>query len=384
MKVLQIVKTAEGASWAFDQARALSEHGVEIVTVIPDKNGRVAKKYIENNLKVLFEDLSLPITKPWMLFSRIIKLKKIIKQEKPDIIHCHFVTNILMVRIALRHNRIPTVFQVPGPLHMESPIFKKIDIMTSRKNDFWIGACEYTVSLYKQAGVDKNRLFLGYYGGYGGAVCDQYLKENDILHIKYNIPSSAITVGMVSYIYKPKWYAKQKRGIKGHEDFIDALNIAYASNKNLIGIIIGGPWGNSEKYFEKIKNYAANNCLAPIIFTGYRNDIKNIYCELDIVVHPSHSENLGGAAESLAAGRPTISTDVGGFPDIVIPNKTGTLVHKENPSELASAILDMAENLSDANIKAKLGQQLVRKLLDLDLCSERIIDIYRSILKTHD
>ena len=46
MKVLQIVKTAEGASWAFDQARALSEHGVEIVTVIPDKNGRVAKKYI--------------------------------------------------------------------------------------------------------------------------------------------------------------------------------------------------------------------------------------------------------------------------------------------------------------------------------------------------
>ncbi len=384
MKVLQIVKTADGALWAFDQARALSEHGVEIVTVIPDKNGRVAKKYIENNLKVLFENLSLPITKPWMLFSRILKLKKIIKQENPDIIHCHFVTNILMVRIALRHNRIPTVFQVPGPLHMESQIIKKIDIMTSRKNDFWIGACEYTVSLYEQAGVDKNRLFLGYYGGYGGDVCDQYLKENDILHIKYNIPSSAITVGMVSYIYKPKWYAKQKRGIKGHEDFIDALNIAYASNKNLIGIIIGGPWGKSEKYFEKIKNYAANNCLAPIIFTGYRNDIKNIYCELDIVVHPSHSENLGGAAESLAAGRPTISTDVGGFPDIVIPNETGILVHKENPSELASAILYMAENPRDANIKAKLGQQLVRKLLDLDLCSERIIDIYRSILKTHD
>ena len=47
MKVLQIVKTNEGANWAFNQAKWLYDNGVEIITVLPEINGGMAEKYKE-------------------------------------------------------------------------------------------------------------------------------------------------------------------------------------------------------------------------------------------------------------------------------------------------------------------------------------------------
>ncbi len=73
-------------------------------------------------------------------------------------------------------------------------------------------------------------------------------------------------------------------------------------------------------------------------FTGFKTNMKDIYRELDVAVHPSLSENLGGAGESLAAGVPTITTDIGGFPDIIQDGKTGFLVPVKRPDKIAEAV----------------------------------------------
>jgi glycosyltransferase involved in cell wall biosynthesis len=286
-----------------------------------------------------------------------------------------------MARLALRKNDTPRIFQVPGPLHLESSLFRKLDIKTAKENDYWIGTCNKTVQIYESCCVAKNKLFLGYYGGYGGEQCDRYSKNCEVLHKEYNVDSDRVLVGLVSYTYKPKWYAKQKRGIKGHEDFIDALAIVRGTYPQVLGVVIGGPWGNSQKYYQKVIKYAKRHLGNNIIFTGTRDDVKNVYCELDVVVHPSHSENLGGAAESLAAARPTISTNVGGFVDIVKDGETGYTVPAKNPEQLAKAIIKMLEDTTRANEMASKGQELVRKLLDINNTSKKILDIYKEILK---
>lgn len=381
MKVLQVVKTSSGANWAFEQALRLKQYGLEVVTVMPDDSGRVAQKYKENGMRLVLADFSLPVTRPWKFFSRRKLIRGIIEAEKPDIVHFHFVTNIVMARLALKKNKTPRIFQVPGPLHLEGKLFRMLDIKTARANDYWVGTCNKTNEIYLSSGVSENNVYLSYYGGYGGDTCDMYPNENDILHTTFNIDKSKKTVGMVSYIYKPKWYAKQKRGIKGHEDFIDAMSIVREAHKDAVGVIVGGPWGNSQKYFDKIKKYAKEKCGDGIIFTGYRTDIKDIYCELDVVVHPSHSENLGGAAESLAGKRPTISTNVGGFPDIVIDGETGYTVPPKNPCELSRAIIKMLDDEENAKIMAQRGQDLVRNLLDINSTAEKMKEIYEDILR---
>ena len=106
------------------------------------------------------------------------------------------------------------------------------------------------------------------------------------------------------------------------------------------------PGKGSEKYEQKVIEYARNKCGKNIIFTGFRNDLKKIYKELDIVVHPSHSEKSWcEAAESLAAGIPTIATNIGGFPDIVIDNETGYLCNVKDPNSIVKCVSKMFKEL---------------------------------------
>lgn len=380
MKVLQIVKTNEGAIWAFNQAKWLHENGVEIITVLPEINGGMAEKYKESGMKLEKGDFTLPISKPWEIFQKSKSIKELVNIVKPDLIHAHFVTNIMMFRIALKDIDIPRLFQVPGPLHLESRLFRKGEIFLSNSNDYWAGACKKTQDIYLDSGISREKTFLAYYGGYGGESCNEYENANNILHDEYNIPSNKILVGMVGYFYKPKVHMLQFRGIKGHEDFIDAISMARKSEPRIVGVIIGDAWGSSSRYVQKVKKYAQKKCDNNVIFTGFRNDMKKIYRELNVAVHPSHSENLGGAAESLAAGIPTISTNVGGFPDIVINNKTGYIVEPKNSNELSKAIIKTINHYKCSNNMAKNGQELIRELLDIKNTSACILDIYNNIL----
>ena len=376
MRVLHIVKSNKGAMWAFNQAKWLNMHGVDIITVLPSINEGTADLYINHNMKVLEADFSLPLFKIRKFYRRIKAIRKVVNDTQPDLIHCHFVTNILMIRIALKKIDLPRLFQVPGPLHLENFLYKKVELFFSDENDYWAGACKKTYDIYIKSGVDKSRVFLSYYGGYGGNACNEYKEKSNIIHNEFNIASGKILVGMVGYFYKPKKYLLQARGIKGHEDFIDAIALVRKANPQVLGVIIGDSWGNSHSYLKKVKVYAKKKCADGIIFTGFRTDLKKIYKELDIAVHPSHSENLGGAAESLAAEVPTISTNIGGFPDIVINGKTGYAVRSKSPTELAEAIIRMINDPNQANKMAKNGKEIVKDLLDIDNTAGNIKKIY--------
>ncbi len=379
MKILQIVKTSDGANWAYDQARYLRKKGVDIVTIAPSKDGPVIDKYRKSGMKVIIENLSLPIGNPLQFLKRKKRLQEIIKEEKPDIIHMHFVTNALFIRLALRGDKTPRLFQVPGPLHLQNIITRKIEILAAKKNDYWAPSCKYSKKIYSKY-IEEDRLFLAYYGG--AVQKKKIYKKTNKLRKEYKIANDTILIGMVSYFYKPKRLLGQSRGIKGHEDFIDAISYIKKENKNvkIQGIIIGGPWGESKKYENKVKKYARKKCGDSIIFTGHRNDIVDIYKDLDIVVHPSLSENLGGAAESLAAGVPTIATNIGGFPDIVIKKKTGLLCEPRNPRSIVNNINTMIDNKDLRENMAKNGQKLVNELLDINKTSDKMLEIYEKIL----
>lgn len=380
MKVLQIVKTNVGATWAFSQAKWLFDQGVDITTVIPVSVGGVADRYHQYGMPIIEADLSLPVKKPWKLFERARLIKDLVDKHQPDLIHCHFVTNIMMLRLALRNSNVPRLFQVPGPLHLESKLFRNAEILLSQENDYWAGACKKTCEIYRTSGVDNKRVFLAYYGNYSDRPEDQYSAPEGVLHREYGFDDGRILVGMISYFYKPKRYLLQKRGIKGHEDFIDAIAQVRKKHPEVIGVVIGDAWGNARSYVERVKRYAHDKCRDGVVFTGFRTDIKRIYRELDIAVHPSHSENLGGASESLAAGVPTISTDVGGFPDIVVDGQTGYVVPPKSPDKLANAILRMIENYEEARIMAEKGREKVTSMLNIENTGRAILRIYEEIL----
>lgn len=377
MKVLQVVKTNRGATWAFNQAKHLQDLGVEMITVLPDSNEGYAAKYKELGMEVIEGDWGLPVTRPWKFFAKRKEVKATVKKISPDIIHLHFVTNVLMCRLALRSDRTPRFFQVPGPLHLENKLTSFAERHTATKADYWGGACKKTCAVYRNKGISKERVFLTYYG-----VPQKEMGQTNRgkLHKEFSIPEKSLIVAMVSYFYKPKKLLGQTRGLKGHEDFIDAMKIVMEKHQDITPVIVGNAWDGAVDYEKTVREYAKEKLGDRVVFTGYRSDVYEIYPEIDIVVHPSHSENLGGAAESLMLGVPTISSDVGGFPDIVLPGKTGCLAKAKNPEDLAEKITWMIENREKAKEMSLNGQQLVRELLDLKNTAGQVFKAYSKIL----
>lgn len=379
MKVLHIIKTNTGASWAYKQIKQLNKMGVKIIVMLPNEKDGYAQEYKKIGIKVIPFDASLPIKRPWKMFPKIKEFKRIIELEKPDIIHCHFVTNIMFTRIALRKWKIPRLFQVPGPLHLENIFFRCLEIGLSNKFDYWAGSCQKTCKIYEKCGIPKNKIFFGYYAG----DFDKYAKDakrTGKLRKEYGISNDVFLIGTVSYFYKPKYHMLQFKGLKGHEDFIDAFSILRKKYKNVKGIIIGGPAPGAENYEKRIIKKARRKCGKDIIFTGFRNDILEIYPDLDLVVHPSRSENYGGCGESLSMAVPTLTSDVGGFPDFIKEKKTGYMFRVGKPKELEKKMEYIINNYEEAKQTAKEGQKFIITI-NSELSANQAFDMYKEIIR---
>lgn len=378
MKILHLIKTTSGASWALKEIEQLINLGCEIHVLLPDNNG-LAQSYLEKGAKVhiLNVDFLSLIKKPNLFLSNISFFRSLLKKIEPDIVHSHFVGTTIFMRVAMTGLRIKKIFQVPGPLHLEKKLTRALDLKLANKYDYWIPTCNLSQQIYLASGTKHDHLMTTFYGT---DISTYKKKDKGILRDQFNIAKDIKIVGMVAYAYAPKKWLGQTRGLKGHEDLIDAMEIVIASHPNVKCVIVGGPWVGADQYFQSIVEYGKNKLGDQILFLGTRKDVPDLYPDIDVVVHPSHSENLGGAAESLLMAVPTIATDIGGFPDIVKPGITGWLVPKENPKALAEAILEALSNPQHAYSLAQEGAKQLKQTLDVRKTSKDVFDFYKKIL----
>lgn len=380
--MLHIVKTVVGATWALRQVRVLRSLGIDVVVALPSDSAGLASKYREAGAALVPENLDFPAGEPWRIPAVLSACRRVVQQVRPDLIHSHHVGTTMVMRMAIRRDcDIPRIFQVPGPLHLEHRFFARAEVALSDSRDYWIAGCEWTQQKYKQMGIPKHRLFLSYYGTEIAKFCDT---PTGRLRRELQIPPDVPLVGMVAYMYPPKWFLGQTRGLKGHEDFISALVLARKTNPEIRGVIIGGAWNHADWYERRLRAIGSRACGAALTFLGTRDDVAELYPDLDLAVIPSHSENLGASAEALLSGVPVMATNVGGLPDLVhdsdVSPKTGWLVTPKSPKQLAEAILHAVANKDEARRRAREGQALARRLLDVEITGREIATIYESIL----
>jgi glycosyltransferase involved in cell wall biosynthesis len=375
MKVLHLIKTAEGATWAYRQIKVLVAQGAEVAVCLPP--GKMADKYAADGIKVYEMQFSIS---PLKLMSQLSTFRKIIKHFRPDIIHSHFIVTTLFARLYrfLYALKLPLVFQVPGPLHLEHSLFRNADLRTANKYDYWIGTCSWTSEEYKRRGISADKIFMSFYG-----TDMSFVKKHPPgkLRTELGFSDEDFIVAMVAYMYKPKAYIGQKKGIKGHEDFFEAVATCIQADKNIKAVIIGGAWEGAEEYEQQLIKMGKTLCGNNIYFLGSRPDVPELYADIDLVVHPSYSENLGGAAESLLLEVPTIATNVGGFPDVVVDGETGYLVDAAAPQQIAERISFAVKHHEAMKTMAAAGRRRLLTMLDVNNTGREIFTIYNKILK---
>jgi glycosyltransferase involved in cell wall biosynthesis len=165
---------------------------------------------------------------------------------------------------------------------------------------------------------------------------------------------------------------------KGLEYLLNALPYLNEEFKNIKLLIVG-----EGSLVEELKKRAKkNNIFDNILFIGRRRDIPEILACINIFVMPSIAEGLPNALlEAMAMGKPIVTTEVGGIPEIVKNGFNGLLVPPRDTVSLSKAIKEL---ISNDQLAAKLGQaarDLVRDNLSIKAIAQKWQSIYLSILK---
>ena len=380
MRILHLIKTTDGARWALHQVQELQKKGVEIHVALPSlESGRFVDKWKVSSVHLHEQSVDFPVKRIWQYSGVLRRLRKLIAEIKPDIIHSHFVGTTLMARRALRDQDIPIVFQVPGPLHLEKFLYRNWDLQSAGCNDYWIASSKYIRSLYQKYGVDDRRLFHSYYGWYHKIKAQKPIDE---LRKKWALPSDGYVIGNMNYMYAPKYYLGHKLGIKRHELIIDALGLLLKKRKDVVGLVIGGAWGRKSSYEKKLCE-RAKQLSDRIILPGYVSSEEYNSWELfDLVVHTPLSENCGGAVEPLLENVPVIASNTGALPEVIRHQETGYLVpHDVTPPQLVEAIGEVLDNLEHYKRLAAVGQEWVKDNFDVVKTAEQVYQIYKTILQ---
>lgn len=378
MRILHAVKTVDGARWAVDQVRELVARGFDVHVALPTLSGRFLREWEETGATLHAQPMDLPVAVPWRLTFLLEQVRRLVDRVKPDLIHSHFFGTTLVLRIALgRDHAVPRVFQVPGPLHLEHAFFRRWELSSAGANDSWIASSRHVESLYRTAGIAADRIFLSYYGNR----LQPPLPRQGRLRENLGIAADSLVVGNINYIYRPKWFLGQTRGLKRHEDVIDALARVCAQRRDVTGLLVGSEWGGGHGYEDRLRRRAAAAGAGRIIMPGHLapEDVPGAWSDFDLAVHVPSSENCGGVVEPLLAGVPVIAARVGGLPEVVIEGLTGQLVAPGDVAALAAAIEAALDRIEDHRAMAHRGSRLVATMFDVARTAGEVAAIYLCI-----
>lgn len=374
MHILHLIKTSQGATWAFNMMKDMAALFPDITYSVMVPAGG---KHFEDYKKFCKHVIEFDFKPDGLFFKRGKELKKIVKAINPDIIHSWFAQTTLYSRFFLRDTDIPKIFQVVGPAHLENAIFRSGDIKSATNSDFWVATSKYIYHKYREAGVPENRIFLNY-AYIDIAALDETKNTVTVRNLKQllNLSSDTKIIGTASYIYPPKFY--QKTGIKGHEILLEAFAKILKKRTDVALVIAGQTFGDNKQYEEKLKKTAAEISRDKIFFTGGYQHIYEVLPNFDVFVYLSKSENLGGVYESLLFQIPTVSSDRGALPELVINGVTGYNVSLDNTDLIAEKIELMLEG---NNNFAGEGKRLVEETFDKFRTLNQAYSIYKSLLK---
>jgi glycosyltransferase involved in cell wall biosynthesis len=165
---------------------------------------------------------------------------------------------------------------------------------------------------------------------------------------------------------------------KGHDTLLDALSLLPNECPLRVAMVGDGPLRPALE--DRVQHSLA--LRQRVSFAGWRNDIATVLAGADFVVSPTHFDSLPTALiEALAAGRPSVASDVGGVPEIVTP-RCGILVPASDSHALATAIQAL---VADPDRRRRLGiaaRLRFDQQFSAQVWAERVRALYDEVLAT--
>ena len=285
------------------------------------------------------------------------KVLKVVKHEKPKVIHSHLFQANIISRIVKFFNSKVRVINTTHCVYDQENILNLSPYLIYRITKRWVDF---------HTAVSKESLKL--------------LRDRKSIE---NFKSSEMCNGLFVDQYQ---HSSTKNGIfkwlsvgrlipvKNYELLISACELLVKDSVKFKLDIIGEGFLN-----QNLANLIKDKKLEDnVSLVGLSENIPNILKDYNAFVISSNSEGLPMVLlEAMSAKLPIVSTNVGGISEVIKGSKGGLIVEPSNKIELASAMKNLM-NLSDVNMR-EMGNNnyiYVKDKFDIDQISNQWITIY--------
>ncbi|MEW9109060.1 MAG: glycosyltransferase family 4 protein [Cytobacillus gottheilii] len=370
MKKILIVSTVSRQFYLFEQGNieVLKSLGYEVHAAanFSDENERLnALDIIKQPFDIQRSPFSLNNIKAYK------QLKRIMKAENFDVVHCHSPMGAVLTRLAAKSVGLSPVIYTAHGFHFYKgapfinwllyyPIERFLAgytdvLITINKEDYEVAQKfkAKKVMYVPGIGVDTNK--------FGEIAIDRDKKR-----VELGLSNDTIVLLSIGEMIKRKNYETALKAI------------ANVKCQNFVYLICGrGELENDLK--ELVKSLGIEK---KVRFLGFRNDIPEICKASDIFLFPSYQEGLPvSVMEAMSAGLPIICSAIRGNTDLIEDADGGFLL---NPNDIAGFTHSIQRVINDTNLRKTMGLKNLEKVKTYDkgLVKDRMRELY-SLLSKH-
>lgn len=369
MRKVLIISTVSRQFYLFEKVniKALRKLGYEVhgAANYSDRNERLSEvDIVEHEVSLQRNPFSLKNIVAYF------QLKKIIKKEDYEIIHCHSPVGGVVGRLAAKHSKTPTIIYTAHGFHfykgakfLNWMLYYPIEYFMSKRTDILItiNSEDYQRACLKFKSA-KCKLVNGI-----GLDVDKFQPNDPIerqeLRKKYGYANNDFILISVGELNKNK---NQISLIKSLEILINKI-----STVKLLLVGTGKEEKNLIKYVEERK-------LEKFVkFLGSREDIKELLSISDVALSASKREGLPvSILEAMSMGLPLVVNDCRGNRDLIKNNINGFLVKNSCPKEFSKNLNKLYTNKLLSEKFSKNNINLVKNYSS-DKIFEEVIKIYK-------
>lgn len=348
------------------------------------KKGPYYEEIIADGFK--FHDVNIDRKiSPVSNFNSILKLVKLFKKIKPDIVHVHTPVASVLGRIAAKIAKVPVVIYTAHGFYFHEGMSDKQynfffniekyigrlftdyiftqseeDFEVAKKNEF-LKKSKKNNYIWISNGIDLNEK-------YNYMIKDVSIKEK--LKQQYNIPENNIVITFIGRLVKEK----------GILDLLESIN--YLKSRNVTFVIMGGlPEGERDvDTFKLLQEYVEKS---NIIFTGHVNNADDYLYTSDIFCLPSYREGMPRSIiEAMSMRNAILATDIRGSREEVMHGENGYLFSTNNSESIAYYIDKLVENPQKLKEMKHASFNRARELYDEEKVVEkqlRVFNKYREV-----
>lgn len=344
MKVMHLLQSNKfsGAENVVCQIISMFKSDENIEFVYCSQEGPIKEALLERSIKFnLMDNFSIS------------EIKRVIKEEKPDIIHAHDMRASFYAAICC--GNIPLVSHIHNnnfnSRGLSLKAFLYMYAAKKAKHVFWVSNSSFEG--YKFHNFFKKKSSILY-----NIINIDLLKEKmnkDENTYKYDI----VYIGRLTYQKNPQRLLKVLEKV---------LEIRPQTKIAIIGT------GDLEEEIKK--EISSNNKLENVDFLGFKNNPYKILSDSKLMLMTSRWEGTPMCAlEAMSLGVPIVSTPVDGMRDLVENGETGYL--NDSDDELVNGICKILDNKNLYNHLSGNSIFKVNKIMDIRLYKEEIFKYYR-------